>query len=201
VCHTADVPAARGLLFDTDVPGGFRYRDDFISVEEEASLADEIARVEFSTFEMRGVVARRRVAFFGRSYDAGGAPTAPVPAFLLPWRDRLAAWAGGDAGDFAMALINEYPPGAPIGWHRDAPQYGIVGGISLLSTCRMKFRPYVRPGAQPSGPGVRRTATHEITLERRSGYLMTGASRNAYEHHIPAVGALRYSITFRSIRA
>jgi DNA oxidative demethylase len=36
-----------------------------------------------------------------------------------------------------MALVNEYPPGAPIGWHRDAPQYGIVIGISLASTCRM----------------------------------------------------------------
>src|SRR5829696_5062593 len=186
-------------LFDIDVPDGFRYRNDFISVDEEALLADEIARVEFSTFEMRGVVARRRVAFFGRSYDAGGAPTRPVAAFLLPSRDRLAAWAGVDPDDFAMALINEYPPGAPIGWHRDAPQYDIVGGISLLSPCRMKFRPYVRPGAQPSA-GQRRMATHELLLERRSGYLMTGESRNAYEHHIPAVGALRYSITFRSVR-
>ena len=191
---------AGGSLFDIDVPDGFRYRNDFISVDEEGSLVDEIARVEFSTFEMRGVVARRRVAFFGRSYDAGAAPTRPVPAFLVPWRDRLAAWAGVDASDFAMALINEYPPGAPIGWHRDAPQYGIVGGISLLSACRMKFRPYVRPGARPSTAGERRMATHEITLDRRSGYLMTGESRDGYEHHIPAVAALRYSITFRSIR-
>lgn len=93
-----------------DVPDGFRYRNGFISAEEEAFLADEIARVEFSTFEMRGVVARRRVAFFGRSYDAGGAPTRPVPAFLVPWRDRLAAWAGVDANDFVMALINDNLP-------------------------------------------------------------------------------------------
>ena len=191
---------AAGSLFGLDRPDGFHYRNDFLSADEEASLVDEIARVEFSTFEMRGVVARRRVAFFGRSYDAGGVATTPVPPFLLPWRDRLAAWAGVDPGDFAMALINEYPPGAPIGWHRDAPQYGIVGGISLLSACRMKFRPYVRPGARPSTAGERRTATHEITLDRRSGYLMTGESRDGYEHHIPAVAALRYSITFRSIR-
>src|ERR1044072_2178809 len=108
---------AGGSLFDADVPDGFRYRSDFISADEEASLADEIARVEFSTFEMRGVVARRRVALFGPPYDAGGAPTARVRAFLLPWRDRLAGWAGVDPDDFAMALINEYPPGAPIGWH------------------------------------------------------------------------------------
>jgi len=98
-----------------------------------------------------------------------------------------------------MALINEYAAGAPIGWHRDAPQYGIVSGVALLSSCRMKFRPYVAPGAHASTGRVRKT-THEIVLERRSAYLMTGDSRSAYEHHIPAVNALRYSITFRTRR-
>jgi alkylated DNA repair dioxygenase AlkB len=99
-----------------------------------------------------------------------------------------------------MALINEYPPGAPIGWHRDAPQYGIVAGVSLLAACRMKFRPYRRPGQAPSNGSPRRT-THEITLEPRSAYLMTGEARAAFEHHIPAVAALRYSITFRTLRS
>jgi alkylated DNA repair dioxygenase AlkB len=37
-------------------------------------------------------------------------------------------------------------------------------------------------------------------LARRSAYLLTGESRSAYEHHIPAVAALRYSITFRTLR-
>jgi alkylated DNA repair dioxygenase AlkB len=195
------VSPTSGPLFDGHVPDGFQYRNDFITRDEEASLAEEIARLEFSTFEMRGVVARRRVAFFGRSYDAGGAVTPPLPAFLLPLRVRVAVWADVDADAFAMALINEYRPGAPIGWHRDAPQYDIVAGISLLSSCRMKFRPYVRPGARASTDRRRRTATHEIDLERRSGYLMTGESRNAYEHHIPAMTTLRYSITFRTARS
>jgi alkylated DNA repair dioxygenase AlkB len=124
-----------------------------------------------------------------------------MPALLLPLRDAIAVWARVDAHAFAMALINEYPSGAPIGWHRDAPQYGIVAGISMLSSCRMKFRPYVPPNARASVEGRRRTATHEIALERRSAYLMTGESRNAYEHHIPAVAALRYSITFRTVRS
>ena len=190
---------ASGSLFDAAVPGGFSYRDDFINRDEEASLLDHLAHLEFSNFAMRGVVARRRVAFFGHSYDSGRAPTAPLPGFLMPLRQKLAAWAGVDAVAFAMALVNEYPPGAPIGWHRDAPQYDIVGGLSLLSTCRMRFRPYVSPGASaPSA--VRRTATHDITLDRRSAYLMTGDSRNAYEHHIPPVATLRYSITFRTVR-
>jgi alkylated DNA repair dioxygenase AlkB len=190
---------ASGPLFDMDVPDGLQYRRDFITRDEETALAGAIARVEFSTFEMRGVAARRRVAFFGRSYD-NNALTPPVPPFLHPLRDRVAAWAGLDAHAFAMALINEYRPGAPIGWHRDAPQYDIVAGISLLSACRMKFRPYVRSNAQAS-MGRRRSATHEITLEPRSAYLMAGEVRNAYEHHIPAVTTLRYSITFRTLRS
>jgi alkylated DNA repair dioxygenase AlkB len=100
---------------------------------------------------------------------------------------------------FAMALINEYAPGAPIGWHRDAPQYDIVAGISLLSECRMRFRPYRSPAATAPA-AVKRAATHEIMLERRSAYLMTGESRTSYEHHIPPVTHLRYSVTFRTLR-
>ena len=191
---------ATGSLFGAAVPAGFQYQDNFITSDDEARLAGEIASIEFSTFEMRGVVARRRVAFFGRSYDAATASTPPLPAFLMPLRDKVARWANVDVQTFAMALINEYRPGAPIGWHRDAPQYGIVAGISLLSSCRMKFRPYLRPDAQPSPAGRRRSATHEILLERRSAYLMTGESRSDYEHHIPAVTTLRYSITFRTVR-
>jgi alkylated DNA repair dioxygenase AlkB len=40
-----------------------------------------------------------------------------------------------------------------------------------------------------------------ITLEPRSACLMAGESRSAYEHHIPAVAARRYSITFRTREA
>jgi alkylated DNA repair dioxygenase AlkB len=199
MCQTGHVAPIIGSLFDSNLPDGFHYRDDFITSDEEIHLVNEVEGVEFSTFEMRGVVARRRVAFFGRSYDAGNAASPPIPAFLLPLADRLARWAQLDPREFAMALINEYPPGAPIGWHRDAPQYDIVAGISLLSACRMKFRPYVSPGARNAG-GPRRAATHEIHLERRSAYLMTAQSRSEYEHHIPAVSTLRYSITFRTLR-
>jgi alkylated DNA repair dioxygenase AlkB len=177
-------------------PPGFEYREELISEREEAALVDAFAQVTFSPFEMRGFVARRRVAFFGESYDR--AEAAPIPEFLFPLRERIAEWAGVQPDAFAMALINEYPPGAPIGWHRDAPQYDIVSGVSLLSACRMRFRPYRSPAA--ASTTARRAATHQITLARRSGYLMTGESRTSYEHHIPAVGELRYSVTFRTLR-
>ena len=189
--------AASPNLFELDLPPGFLYREDFISDDDERALVAAIADVAFSDFEMRGVVARRRVAFFGQSYDRAAA--GPMPAFLFPLRARIAEWAGVEAEAFAMALVNEYRPGTPIGWHRDAPQYDIVAGLSLLSVCRMKFRPYRSP-ASVAQPGSRRSATHEITLNRRSAYLMTRESRSQFEHHIPPVVEMRYSITFRTLR-
>ena len=191
---------APASLFGADIPEGFLHRDDFVTVEEESALLAETQQIEFSTFEMRGVVARRRVAFFGLSYDKGDAPSRPLPEFLFALRTRLAAWAGVEPNGFAMSLINEYRPGAPIGWHRDAPQYGIVAGLSLLSPCRMRLRPYVSPG-DAATQKIRRVTTHEITLLPRSAYVMTGKSRSHYEHNIPAVEQLRYSITFRTLRA
>src|SRR5262245_42249939 len=184
-----------GPLFEPDAPAGFMYRAALIDDEEEGELLNELGQMSFSNFEMRGVVARRRVAFFGRTYDATG-PSSPLPEFLRPLRARVAGWAQVEPAAFAMALVNEYPPGAPIGWHRDAPQYDLVAGVSLLSACRMRFRPYARSGTNPSG--ARRRTTHEVTLDRRSAYVLSGAARSAYEHHIPAVSRLRYSITFRT---
>ena len=186
-------------LFGADLPPGFLHRDEFLTTAEEAELAAHIAGIEFATFEMRGVVARRRVAFFGASYDRGDNPSPPIPEFLTPIRERLAAWAEVDPGDFAMALINEYRPGTPIGWHRDAPQYDIIAGVSLLSSCVMRLRPYVSP-SQAAATKVRRKTTHEIDLLPRSAYVIKGEARSGYEHSIPEVGALRYSITFRTLR-
>ena len=186
-------------LFEPDVPDGFIYRDEFLDRDEERALLDAIDGLSFDTFSMRGVVARRRVKFFGQSYD--DIPSEPMPDFLLSLRSKLAAWAEVTPDAFAMALINEYTRGATIGWHRDAPQYDITAGVSLLSSCRMRLRPYVTAkdlaGAERKPP---RKTTHEIQLDPRSGYLITGVARTSYEHSIPATESLRYSITFRTLR-
>jgi alkylated DNA repair dioxygenase AlkB len=187
-------------LFEPDLPSGFHYRDAFISADEERSLVDHIQCIAFDTFEMRGVIAKRRVAFYGMSYDERDYPERPLPDFLMLLRARLAEWARVEPDDFVMALINEYRPGAPIGWHRDAPQYDITAGVSVLSTARMRLRPYVSPSEQRARNTERRKTTHEIALPPRSAYLITGIARQEYEHSIPAVGDLRYSITFRTLR-
>ena len=188
-------------LFAPDLPEGFRYRDDFITAAEERALVEAIRMVEFADFEMRGAVARRRVAFYGLSYDSAREAQGPIPEFLSAVRTRAAEWAGIAASELVMALINEYRPGAPIGWHRDAPQYGIVVGISLLSACRMKLRPYAIPqNLDTHSRRPARKTTHEITLLPRSAYVIAGVARHGFEHSIPGVTELRYSITFRTLR-
>ena len=116
----------------------------------------------------------------------------------MPARARMASWAGLDPETLAQAVIIEYPEGAPIGWHRDAPMFGDVAGISLGASCRMKFRPYVSPKDVPRA-GTRRT-THAIELVPRSAYLIRGEARSDFEHSIPPVARKRYSITFRTLR-
>jgi alkylated DNA repair dioxygenase AlkB len=183
---------------ETEVPEGFRYQRDFISRDEEQALTAAIEEIEFAEIRMHGVVARRRAAHFGRGYEYGSAKLkdAPrIPPFLLPLRERVAEFAGGAADDFAEALITEYPPGAGIGWHRDAPPFEIVVGISLLSACTMQFRPW--PHAKASG---KRTKPLAQLLEPRSFYILQGVSRTAWEHHIPEAKQRRFSITFRTLR-
>jgi DNA oxidative demethylase len=191
------------MLFGPSLPDGLFYRPDFITLDEERELVEIIERLEFSAVEMRGVVARRRTVHYGWTYgyySRRSEPGPPLPAFLLPLRERAAAWASVEPAAFVEALITEYPAGAVIGWHRDAPMFGdTIAGISLLSSSRMKFRPYVSPKEIRPGAPPRRT-THELELAPRSAYLITHTVRSDFEHSIPAVEALRYSITFRTLR-
>ena len=191
------------MLFAPAVPDGFEYRDDFITSPEERALLDAIRRLQFSAVIMRGAVARRRTVHFGWTYgyySRRTEPGPPLPEFLSPIRSRLGEWAGIDAPQFVEALLTEYPAHATIGWHRDAPMFGdVVAGLSLLSPCRMKFRPYVSPGSIRREDPPRRT-THEIDLAPRSAYLMAGPARQDFEHSIPPVDSTRYSITLRTLR-
>ena len=194
---------AQPSLFDVhDVPPGFEYRDDFVTAEEERRLLDAISGLGFSAVEMHGGVAKRRTAHFGWNYGYGTRrtePGAPMPAFLLPLRDRVAEWMQVGPEALAELLVTEYPPGAPIGWHRDAPMFEDVAGVSLGSGSRMKFRPYVSPRDVLPGRAPRRT-THEIVLQPRSAYLIRGVARREFEHSIPPVEQTRYSVTFRTMR-
>jgi alkylated DNA repair dioxygenase AlkB len=184
------------------LPPGFLYRSDFISEDEDRRLVRLIADLQFSAVVMRGVAAKRRTAHFGRSYEFESfklGPAPPIPEFLLPLRERAASLTAHRPDEFAEALVSEYSPGAAIGWHRDAPPFEVIVGISLLAPCTMKFRPWPvsRKGAVLGG---RRTRPLSQTLEPRSAYVIDGEARSNWQHHIPPARALRYSVTFRTLR-
>jgi alkylated DNA repair dioxygenase AlkB len=174
-------------------PEGFRYQQEVLSTDEERRLVEQIKGLPFKEFEFHGYVGKRRVVSFGWRYDFNESALRQVeeiPAFLLPLRERAAAFADLLAGDLQHALVTEYGPGAAIGWHRDKGVFDDVIGISLLSPCLFRFR-------RKTGSTWERFS---LTVEPRAAYLLLGASRTEWEHSIPAVESLRYSITFRSLR-
>jgi alkylated DNA repair dioxygenase AlkB len=176
----------------SELPDGFHYQPEFLSREEESQLVQTIDQLPFTAFDFHGYIAKRRIVEYGWEYDFSSrqASRAPeIPDYLLPLRDRAAAFAGVMANHLVEAVVTEYPPGAPIGWHRDVPQFEIIVGISLLSSCRMRLKPYRGEGKLVS-----------IMLEPRSLYIISGLARWKYQHSIPAVEKLRYSITFRTLR-
>ena len=155
-------------------PEGFSYRPDFLSRAEEADLAAWLATLPFAAFQFRGFEGRRRVVSYGWQYDFNRShllKADDIPAELLPVRARAAALAGHAPEELQQVLLNEYQPGAPIGWHRDRPIFAEVVGISLLSPCTFRLR--------------RRTATG---FERASVILEPGWARRWGRHswNIPA---------------
>jgi alkylated DNA repair dioxygenase AlkB len=178
----------------TTPPDGLIYQPDLLTPDGEQAVIDLLERIGFETVEMRGQVARRTVRHFGLRYDytsRGLAEAEPVPEELEPLRRRIEELAGLAPGEFRQMLAQRYPPGAPIGWHRDSPPFGVIGGISLGSPSRMRFRRRVRDET---------VDTYDQLLAPRSGYVLSGEVRNAWQHHVPPVKDLRYSLTFRSLR-
>jgi alkylated DNA repair dioxygenase AlkB len=179
-------------LFDV-LPAGFLYQPEFITTQEEGTLLARISSMQFGEVTFRGVTAKRRIRQFGWRYSFESfrvSEGAELPDFLLPLRDRAAALAAVDREALSEALVTEYPPGAPIGWHRDAPVFGIVVGVSLLAPCVFRLRRNDTGGEKPVN----------VELAPRSAYVLDGEARTQWQHSIPAVRTLRYSITFRTLR-
>ncbi len=173
------------------LPEEFGYRPDFLTTDEEHDLVVRFADLPFKEFEFRGYRGNRRVLSFGWQYDFNRMElkrTEDMPAFLLPLRERAARFAGVEASDFQHVLLTEYAAGAGIGWHKDKSVFAEVVGISLGSPCVFRFRRKV--GAKWERASV--------VTEPRSAYILQGPSRTEWEHSIPAVDSLRYSITFRN---
>lgn len=177
----------------SDTPPGFVYQPDFLTPAEECSVLAGVSGLEFHDVKMRGQVARRRTTHFGWTYGYETwriEPGPSIPDFLLALRPRAAAIGGVIADDLVEVLVTHYPPGAGIGWHRDAPMFGVVVGVSLASACRFRFQRGKRP--------ERLTAI--APLEPRSAYALDGEARWQWQHGIPPARTERYSVTYRTLR-
>ena len=185
-------------LFSADLPHGLVYREEFLSGAEESALLAQIAGLPFRRARFQQYTARRRVVRFGSERvpsrvpdEENDFPRIEFPPFLCALRERIAAFTGLPAERFEHGLVTEYAVGTPIGWHRDAPHHETVAGVSLASACTMRFRPM---GARDSKQAI------GVALQPRSLYLMQNEIRWGWQHSIPAVKALRYSITLRTQR-
>ncbi|HWI84397.1 alpha-ketoglutarate-dependent dioxygenase AlkB [Ramlibacter sp.] len=178
------------------LPEGMVYRREFLSRDEEAHLVRTAASLPLREMNYKGYTARRRVASYGGAYDFDAnrlQAAQPLPAPLEPLRARVAAWLGVEPEAFTQALVAEYRPGTPLGWHRDVPDFEDVVGVSLLADAIMRFRPY-----PPEAP--KKSDVLKVVVEPRSVYLLRGPSRWAWQHSVAPTEALRYSITFRTPR-
>jgi alkylated DNA repair dioxygenase AlkB len=188
--------AAQGALFgeDSALPSGLVHRENFLDAREEAALLDGIASIALREAQYREYTAHRRVASFGAGYDFDANELTPAPViapFLLPLREKIAAWSGTPAEEFGYALVSEYRPGTQLGWHRDVPHFEKVVGVSLGGHAVMRFRPF---------PPRKAARILTLALSPRSAYILQGDARWKWQHGIAPTHELRYSITFRTRR-
>jgi alkylated DNA repair dioxygenase AlkB len=176
---------------------GLTYIEDFLTEGEERDVLATIEPLDYRAVTMHGQTARRTVRMFGLDYDYSSrdlVPADPLPESLGWLRERAAGLIDRDPDDLVQILVSRYPPGAGIGWHRDAPMFGSkIVGVSLHAPARMRFQRTVEGTA-------REREVDAIELAPRSAYVLAGPARWSWQHTIPATKELRYSITFRTLR-
>jgi alkylated DNA repair dioxygenase AlkB len=175
-------------------PEGLRYAPDLFSEAAEKAFVAQFETLPFKPFEFHGYLGNRRVVSFGYRCDYAGRAlreAAQMPEFLAPLREIASQFSGIPAPALQQALVTEYAPGAGIGWHRDKPMFQDVVALSFLAPCRLRFR-------RRNGEGWERAL---LEIAPRSGYLLRAGAREEWEHSIPALDRLRYSVTFRNFRA
>ena len=152
------------------------------------------ADLPFKPFEFHGYLGNRRLVSFGWRYDYSGArltQAEAMPDFLAPLRASAAEFSGLAEGELVHTLVTEYAPGAGIGWHRDKKNFGKVVALSFCAPCRLRFRRKLDE----------RWERRAVEVAPRSAYLLDGEARHVWEHSIPTMEKLRYSVTFRTLAA
>jgi alkylated DNA repair dioxygenase AlkB len=179
------------------MPPGFIYEPHFLDAAEEQYLLEEISKIQLHTFLFQGYEAKRRVASFGYDYSFDKRSLSKgkdIPQAFDSLIDKVARYTMTPKDDFAELLVTEYPPGSVINWHRDAPPFDTIAGISLLTDCTFRLRPHEKAKQT-------RASIHSLNVRRRSLYVIRDEARTAWEHSITPVRTTRYSITLRTLRS
>ncbi|WP_423599923.1 alpha-ketoglutarate-dependent dioxygenase AlkB [Roseateles sp. MS654] len=193
------------------LPEGMTYRSGFLSEDEEQALLALIRTLPLEAAQYKAYTARRRVVSYGGSFDYDTNRLRPAQGLvdeLRPLRDRVAQWAGHEPEALVHALVAEYSPGTPLGWHRDVPDFEEVFGVSLGAPATLKFRPYRPDGPGGSAPPAaaaetgasRRKDVIKVIAQPRSIYALRGPARWAWQHSVAPVEQWRWSVTFRTAR-
>lgn len=177
-------------------PEGFSYFPDFLNEAEEQELLALLAGVELHTLIFQGFEAKRKVESFGYDYNFDSRQISkgePIPSGFAFLVEKVANFVSVPSASLAEMLLTEYPEGSVINWHRDAPPFKMVIGISLLSDCNFRMRPYDKSKRT-------RNAILSLPVKRRSLYILNEDARSRWEHSISPVKEKRYSITFRTLK-
>ncbi len=175
-------------------PEGLVVEPDWLASDEEVVLIELIRTLPLANAKYKSYTARRRVVSYGGSFDYDAnrlLPAAPLIDGLHGLRERVAAWLGVPPDALVHALVAEYAPGTPLGWHRDVPDFEDVVGVSLGGPATLRFRAYPPRTAK-------RDDTIRLVIAPRTIYRMQGPSRWQWQHSVAPVDALRWSITFRT---
>lgn len=184
----------RKLDGETAEPAGLTYVPEFVSVDEERALLAMVAHILTLDSSVREQAKKTANQFgFDYGYETWRIkPGTGLPAELVDVRMRCAKLIDLPVEKLAQTIITRYPPGAAIRWHREPPAYGPAVGVSLLSACLLRFQRIM--------PNKTRQV-YQVALAPRSAYVLAEAARTLWQHGIPPVADLRYSITFRMEKA
>lgn len=180
---------------ENNTPEGFQYFPNFISADEESNLVSVINGLELKNMIFQGYEAKRKTASFGFDWSFDKrilTQGKPIPAEFEWLMHKSASHLHIQPEQVAELLVTEYPPDSVINWHRDAPPFDIIIGISLQSDCVFKFRPYDKARQN-------RKNIVNMNVAARSLYVIQGEARTNWEHSIAPVKRQRYSITLRTL--